>query len=551
MPQGNDFSQYVGGNPSTPPTPASAQTPAQPQPSWLDRNFGMPALENAYNTYKTYYEGMAKDIHVPFEPSWNDQLLRSYLPSWAGGESVQAQNQNLKVDETKHPLAAKIGEFAGNMTPGIAAGEGVGALWDLGVDAVGGIGPSEEYLTGAPTLSRSVANIAKGTAVGAVSGAASSNHPLTGAEYGAITGGALSGVLEGAGAGVRLLSRNTPYEMQQVADTGDTLLQNTQGLKRPGIKEVMGVPNLTGEQTLQNTPYVSKVVNAPVIKHILGVAGSAAKKVASGDVAAARAATGDGDWFQTLENEPAFQTQEGKLALHDPTKFGQYYPQLSDAGKKAALRGMIDNSLSVLKNGQYDLPKLNDTLKTMISQVGNQVGEDGLGGKWTLVGLQKLTDAFSKYNVDPELRAEIAAKAGVNPSGIQKILGIGGNILHGLGVGGGIAFGAGALADPEEAIEKLSLGLLHSPTLGHLVGGALAYRAVNTALDSPVGRDALIAIAKARTPSMLNSAIGAFTSYAMHSAHTKIQAPTFNYNPAPSNVSGNDFSQYVGGNPNK
>jgi hypothetical protein len=412
-----------------PSVPVSAQPKPVPQHSWLYNEFGPPAWNYAMGAEKAYYTGLASSLHVPFEPTWSVANLRTHLPTWAGGQTASAQQQETQTAKQKYPFMLGAGHVVGQYAPGIAAGEGLGAAWDVG----------EGILPEAEGWIPKALQVVKGAAQGAAASAVSSNkNPLSAAGYGALTGGVLSGTLGIAGAGIRALSENTPEEMENIAQTSDTLLRDTHGVKGAGVKEVLGRPNLMGEGTISRVP---------VARTVLGVGRNIASKAAGAEVAAAAATTGEGDWAETLANEQAFQTPQGRIDMHDPAKFGEYYPKLSIAGKKAALRGMIDNSLSVLKNGQYDLPKLANNLNQMIGQVGDQVGEDSYGGKWTLKGLHRLVTSINNIQYDPELASKIASKAQDDPNGFKKV-------IHGAAnfIGAGAAIDL--LDDPGEFVAK-------------------------------------------------------------------------------------------------
>lgn len=381
----------------------------------------------------------------------------------------------------KTPTLEKIGYGAGALGAGIATG---GAA-DAALPAVAARG-----LVGAGL------NTARGAAIGAVSGAASEpTDPVGGAKSGAVFGGALSAAGQGVGAGVRKLSENSPEVMQDIANTSDALIDKMGGVKGAGTAEVMGRPNLTGERSvsnMQNINIPSWIPGGNLVKKatgfLTGAEKSQSEKLVGTEAAANNANLAldtDEGWVNTLAKEPALQTQQAKLDMHDPSKFAEYYPQLSDEGKFAAVSGMVSNAyktaLQAGKNGVLDMPTLNQKLKDIINVTGDTSYVRGQQ-KWSLQGLQKLTEMASS-----------------NVSRDQLV-----NAINNIGPKGpGAAMGAAAIGLIDDV---MGVG---SHVAGHALQAPLIYNIGNRILDNKAVRNGLIDLAAAKNPNQTVRAMAA------------------------------------------
>lgn len=430
----------------------------------------------------TRVTGSAADTEVA---KLNDYLNRNVNERFING------GQNIDDDGNySKPFGQKAGYGTAATVSGIAGGEIVAAALPE-VAATGGIG--------------AILGIGRGTLIGSAAGAASEpTNPIAGAKSGAIAGGVLSTVAQGTGAVVRALSKNgTPAELADLASTSDALTVGN-GTKPIGIAEVLGRPNLTGEQTAVKLTNLipSWIPGGQRVTNLLtGAAKSQAQKGAginaaiseATDMSAGQTVGELPEWLKTLNKEPALQSFQAKVDLANPATFAKYYPQLSNAGKTAATQGMIENAGKTAFNpatGSYDAGAFSKSLGDILNVTGDQTflrGEQ----KWTLQGLQKLAQIASNPTMQDALKK--APFGGIDTAGTASRWAISG-------------------------IDDL-LGVAHT-TSGILHGSLLAikppawYGIANQIAGSKAVRNSLIGLAQAKTPVQTISALASLASQA-------------------------------------
>lgn len=417
----------------------------------------------------TRVTGSAADTEVA---KLNDYLNRNVNERFING------GQNIDDDGNySKPFGQKAGYGTAATVSGIAGGEIVAAALPE-VAATGGIG--------------AILGIGRGTLIGSAAGAASEpTNPIAGAKSGAIAGGVLSTVAQGTGAVVRALSKNgTPAELADLASTSDALTVGN-GTKPIGIAEVLGRPNLTGEQTaVKLTNLIPSWIpgGQKVTSFLTGAGRSQAQKAAGIDSAIGNASQVDSsEWIATLQKEKALQTPQAKIDMHDPSTFAKYYPQLSPAGQKAATQGMISNAgnKALRSDGSFDPKAFSAGLDDILKVIGDQSVITG-EAKYSLLGLKKLADIASNPSMQKSL-----ADAGGSFATTDKI-----GLLTRLGI---------SASDDIAGLAHTATGIMHGTLLA--VKPPAWYGLANQFAGSKGVRNALIGLAQAKTPVQTISAL--------------------------------------------
>lgn len=277
----------------------------------------------------------------------------------------EQQQEALVQSKATNPILTGTGQIAGTLAVGGLAGEAAAATL-----------PSAASL-GLTGTAKVAASAARGAGIGGAAGAATDpEHPLEGAAVGALTGGALDVAGQGLGAGVRALAKrggNSVQDMADIAATSDALIKPTNelgigGVRGAGTADVLGLPNLTGEQSIAqgklNLPTVpswvpgSTIVNAPAKAAnklggwLSGAEESQGAKAMGAETAAGAAtyatpegATGVGDTLDILKNEPALRNpqaaqDEGYAAqkqvgeIYNTPGFKQYTTDVADLSQQ-------------------------------------------------------------------------------------------------------------------------------------------------------------------------------------------------------------------------